>query len=175
MRFIIVASMLCFGGSVLAAETPPMENPGTQSPAAIDYQGFSLLSDEVREYRQGRLVSKEMFFNMAKDPDTIILDTRSKQAFDQGHIDGAVHLNFSDFTEEALAKTIKSKQTRILIYCNNNFTDDVNPFEKKKLELALNIPTFINLYGYGYKNIYELRDGVSIQDPEMQIVETKQH
>jgi hypothetical protein len=25
------------------------------------------------------------------------------------------------------------------------------------MPLALNIPTFINLYGYGYKNIYELK------------------
>ena len=26
----------------------------------------------------------------------------------------------------------------------------------KRISLALNIPTFINLYGYGYENIYEL-------------------
>ncbi len=33
---------------------------------------------------------------------------------------------------------------------------------QKGVTLALNIPTFINLYGYGYKNVYELGDLVPI-------------
>ena len=32
------------------------------------------------------------------------------------------------------------------------------------MELALNIPTFVNLHGYGYENVYELADLVSIED-----------
>jgi hypothetical protein len=32
------------------------------------------------------------------------------------------------------------------------------------ITLALNIPTYINLFGYGYKNVYELKDLVSIYD-----------
>ena len=28
---------------------------------------------------------------------------------------------------------------------------------RKSRPLALNIPTFINLHGYGYKNVYELK------------------
>ena len=65
-----------------------------------------------------------------------------------------------------------SSATRILIYCNNNFADDQIAFatkmarpvyrKTKPLTLALNIPTFINLYGYGYKNVYELSDLVSV-------------
>ena len=43
-----------------------------------------------------------------------------------------------------------------IIYCNNNFTDNIAPVRSKRARLALNIPTFINLYGYGYENIYEL-------------------
>jgi phage shock protein E len=39
------------------------------------------------------------------------------------------------------------------IYCNNNFADDRAPVATKKVELALNIPTFINLYGYGHENV----------------------
>ena len=30
--------------------------------------------------------------------------------------------------------------------------------------LALNIPTYINLYGYGYRNVYELNELVSVRD-----------
>ena len=72
------------------------------------------------------------------------------------HVKGAIHLNFSDFTEGKLAKVIPSKSTKILIYCNNNLDKDEMYFARKKATLALNIPTFINLYGYGYKNVYEL-------------------
>ncbi|MEE2877433.1 MAG: rhodanese-like domain-containing protein, partial [Pseudomonadota bacterium] len=52
----------------------------------------------------------------------------------------------------------------ILIYCNNNFEDDVEPVMLKRAPLALNIPTFINLVGYGYENVYELGELVSIRD-----------
>ena len=38
----------------------------------------------------------------------------------------------------------------------------------KPLTLALNIPTFINLYGYGYRNIFELGELVNTNDPRIQ-------
>ena len=173
MRALILCFALLFTSSVFAAENPPAPREQQAQPAFIDYQGFGLLTQEVRQHREQRLISKDLFLQMAQEENSIILDTRSKEAFDMGHIKGAVHLNFSDFTEGKLAKTIPSKDTRILIYCNNNFSDNVQPFLKKSIELALNVPTFINLYGYGYKNVYELRDSVSIHDPEMQIVATK--
>lgn len=28
----------------------------------------------------------------------------------------------------------------------------------REITLALNIPTYLNLYGYGYKNVYELNE-----------------
>jgi len=170
MKKLLIASTIVMTASFSAVATPPVKQ--MPADAEISYQGFMLLSEEVQKYRENRLVSKDTFFDMAKDPDTVILDTRSKEAFDMGHIKGAVHLNFSDITESKLAKVIGSKDRRILIYCNNNFTDNERPFLKKSVELALNVPTFINLYGYGYKNIYELKDAVSMHDPQMQIVET---
>jgi len=127
-------------------------------PSNIYYQGFNQLTNEVEKYRNTRLIDVYEFNKMLKEPNTILLDTRSRAAFETRHIKGAVHLNFSDFTEGKLAKVIPSKETRILIYCNNNFSGDVTAFASKMAPLALNIPTFINLYGYGYKNIYELKD-----------------
>ena len=56
---------------------------------------------------------------------------------------------------------------RSLIYCNNNFTDNVAPVMLKSAPLALNVPTFINLYGYGYENIYELDGAYSIEDADI--------
>ncbi|MDX1294586.1 MAG: rhodanese-like domain-containing protein [Hyphomonas sp.] len=131
----------------------------------VDYDGFVDLSAEIADARAARLVDLDTFNAMKADADTIILDTRSAEAFRMGHIDGAVHLNFSDFTQDKLAKVIPSRDTRILIYCNNNFTDNVAPVPVKRIELALNIPTFINLHGYGYENIYELDGAYSLTDP----------
>ena len=66
-----------------------------------------------------------------------------------------------------MADTIPSIATHILIYCNNNFMDDVTPVPLKRVELALNVPTFINLYGYGYQNIYELDGSYKMADPDI--------
>lgn len=144
-------AIVTFIGIGLAASA--QETPGS---AEIDFGGFMELSGEVFELREDRLLSLEQFNQMADAPDTIILDARSRYAFQMGHIDGAVNLPFADFTDEKLAEVIPSKDTRILIYCNNNFSDDAEPIPLKRVSLALNIPTFINLYGYGYENIYEL-------------------
>ncbi|WP_300379246.1 rhodanese-like domain-containing protein [Henriciella sp.] len=136
-------------------------------PADIDYRGFAQVSEKVMTYRESRKVSLAGFNEMRTQPDTIILDTRSRAAYEAGHIRGAVHLNFSDITDEALADLIPTRDTRILIYCNNNFTDDARPVMLKRSPFALNIPTFITLYGYGYENIYELGEQVSIHDADV--------
>jgi phage shock protein E len=52
-----------------------------------------------------------------------------------------------------------------LIYCNNNFRNNIRPVETKATPLALNISTFVNLYGYGYTNVYELGEAVDMNDP----------
>lgn len=125
-------------------------------PSKVDYDAFVNLTNEVQEYRKQRLLNFNDFLNHMNDESTLLLDTRSKEAYIKKHIKGAVHLNFSDFTDEKLAEVIPSKHTKILIYCNNNIDGDKINFATKRVPLALNIPTFINLYGYGYKNIYEL-------------------
>lgn len=132
----------------------------------VDYSGFENLTNEVDNFRKGRIVDVIEFKRMAKEPGTILLDTRSKSAYEARHIKGAVHLNFSDFTEEKLAKVIPSKNTRVLIYCNNNFSGDPVFMASKMPPLALNIPTFINLYGYGYKNIYELGSMLDVSETD---------
>ena len=145
---LTIATFVGIGLSASAQETPVS--------AEVDFAGFMDLGDEVFELRDSRLLSLEAFNDMAATPNTIILDARSRYAFEVGHVDGAVNLPFSDFTDEKLAEVIPNKDTRVLIYCNNNFSDDAEPIPLKRVSLALNIPTFINLYGYGYENIYEL-------------------
>ncbi|MGV6802390.1 MAG: rhodanese-like domain-containing protein [bacterium] len=143
------------------------------APSYIDYDGFLGLANEVDAYRQERLIDLESFLQMAQEEDTILLDTRSESAFAQGHLKGAINLPFSDFTEDKLQSLIGDTSRTILIYCNNNFSDNIAPVPLKRVDLALNVPTFINLYGYGYKNIYELDETISIYDPAIEFVSSE--
>jgi rhodanese-related sulfurtransferase len=138
----------------------------------IDYKGFLKISKTLQKVRQQRRVSVERFIKMAQEDDTIILDTRSAAAYKTKHIKGAIHLNFSDFTAQKLASVIPSKKTRILIYCNNNFRNGSASLVAKAPPLALNIPTFINLHGYGYTNVYELANAVNEKNTKLEFAGT---
>jgi hypothetical protein len=84
---------------------------------------------------------------------------------------------------------IPTPETTVLIYCNNNFDGNQIDFasksaparpssnrglgsqvasQEKPVQLALNVPTYINLYGYGYQNVYELGELVKVTDPRIQ-------
>ena len=136
-----------------------------QSAAQINYSGFRNLTDEVESYRAQRLVTLADFRRMAGEPNTIMLDARSADAYAQGHIEGAINLPFTDFTDQSLHQLLRDPNVRVLIYCNNNFTNNAQPVMLKRVDLALNIQTFINLYGYGYRNVYELADMIDFNDP----------
>ena len=135
--------------------------------ANIDYAGFETLTRDVAGYRQQRLLGWSAFARKAKQPGVLLLDARSADAFAAGHIQGAVNLPFTDFTPESLAAVIGDKDRPILIYCNNNFVNDAKPVQMKMRPLALNIQTFINLVGYGYPNVYELRSAIDFNDPKV--------
>ncbi len=122
----------------------------------INFNAFLADAVKVESHRAQRRVSVEEFVRLANTSGTIVLDTRSKAAFDRKHIKGARHLNFSDITKDSLAKVIPNPETRILIYCNNNFTNNSPAFASKAPAAALNIPTFVTLFTYGYRNVYEL-------------------
>lgn len=150
-----------------AFATPSLAQETAKGAPQVDYSGFQELTNDVSSYRAQRLIGVDVWMAKADEPDTLILDTRSASAYQMGHIEGAVNLPFSDFTDEKLAKVIGDNPNRtILIYCNNNFSDNIAPIISKRAPLALNIPTFINLVGYGYRNVWELGDEISIKDPE---------
>ncbi len=158
--------LLICGSAIMLAMLTPTASASDKNPQ-IDYEGFVHLSTELVDYRSSRLVSLDRFKQLAETDQAIILDTRSAAAFRQGHIRGAINLPLSDFTDAKLGKILGDKDRPILIYCNNNFRDDIAPVVKKSAPLALNIPTFINLYGYGYRNIFELDEIVAMDDPQV--------
>lgn len=147
---------------LLALPDDPAPNP------QIDYAGFTTLATDVRALRAKRLLDFAAFKAKAAEKHALILDARSADKFAEGHIAGAVNLPLTDFTAEALAEAIGPDRDRpILIYCNNNFSNNQAPVQTKAVQLALNIQTFINLVGYGYSNVRELNEVVDFNDPKV--------
>ena len=151
LTIALVAAALAAIGATSSAQSPrPLQNP------AIDMAGHLRLASEAAAHRDQRRVSEEQFLSLAAAPGTLILDARSKQKYDLLHIKGAVNLSFPDITIESLQRLIPDKATRILIYCNNNFIGAEEPFPSKLPSASLNLSTYIALYTYGYRNVYEL-------------------
>lgn len=63
---------------------------------------------------------------------------------------------------------IPDKATRILIYCNTNFRDAEGPFPTKLPSASLNLSTYIALYNYGYRNVYELGPLVDFKTSQLE-------
>lgn len=153
------ASSFVFGlllvSSVAVAADPPSTHSGIANPA-IDMDGFLRVTREAAEYRQSHRLSEQDFLRMSREPGTIVLDARSTEKFRLLHVKGAVNLSFPDITVDSLKQTIPDKNTRVLIYCNNNFTGAEKPFPTKLPSASLNLSTYVALYNYGYRNVYEL-------------------
>jgi len=180
-KILAAYAMLLFGSAVIAQDN-------SYPKAKVSFNDFKNLVAEVESHREKRLIDLNKFLKMSKEPGVIILDTRSTFRYERIHVKGAKHLSFTDFTQNNLAEVIPSFQTIILIYCNNNFDGNQTDFaskvampitrsgsiitaqfnsQEKPLMMALNIPTYINLYGYGYHNVYELNELVNVNDPRI--------
>lgn len=181
----LILTLFCLTGFMVHSQTTKnltiMTEQKQYPKALVDYDDFKNLVLKVEKERINHLVSLDVFLKMSHENNTIILDTRSDFRYNRKHLKGAIHIDFTDFTQQNLSKLIPDPNTKILIYCNNNFKGDqiefaskmalpVNTIEtqilsnQKPVMLALNIPTYINLYGYGYKNIYELDELVDVND-----------
>ena len=88
----------------------------SQTPSLVDYDSYEKIVLEVKEHRAERLISTDEFVEMSKMDDVVILDTRSKAMYTAKHIKGAIHLNFSDFTQNNLEDLLPSRDVKILIY-----------------------------------------------------------
>jgi phage shock protein E len=137
---------------------------------AIDMDGYLRVSREAAEHRETRRVSEAEFIRMSREPGTVILDARSRERFDELHVKGALNLSFPDIAIDSLAVALPDKNTRILIYCNNNFANAEGPFPVKIARASLNLSTYIALYSYGYRNVYELAPLIDLKASKLPFV-----
>jgi rhodanese-related sulfurtransferase len=181
MRIAVVAVALVVANVVLSQER-------TYPRAKVSFEDYKAIVAEVEAHRASRLIDLETFVAMSQEPGVVVLDARSALRYERIHVKGATNLSFTEFTEASLKRVIPSLDTKILIYCNNNFDGNQadfatkaaprlpspgglsalpSPAREEPLMMALNIPTYINLYGYGYRNVYELDELVHVRDPRV--------
>jgi hypothetical protein len=166
--FAIVALLVMFAASfVHAQKAREIPNP------SIDMKGFLKLAGEAAEHREKRRLTEEEFIAMAKESGVVVLDARSKQKFDELHIAGAVNLSFPDITVESLETLFPDKNQKILIYCNNNFAGEEQAFPRKMATASLNLSTYISLYTYGYRNVYELGPLLDVKTTKLELVKSE--
>ena len=134
---------------------------------AIDMPGYLQVAREAAAHRATRRVSEEEFIRMSREPGTVVLDARSREKYQELHVKGALNLPFPDIAIESLKATIPDQATRILIYCNNNFANAEGPFPAKIARASLNLSTYIALYSYGYRNVYELEPLIEMRSSKL--------
>jgi rhodanese-related sulfurtransferase len=121
----------------------PFTGKAQITPALVDFDAYEKLVTEVKEHRKTRLLNAEEFVKLSRQQKVIILDTRSDSMYAAAYVKGAIHLNFSDFTQANLAKIIPSYDYKILIYCNNNFVSKpiIKASTKEPADLTSYFPT----------------------------------
>jgi len=150
-RFMLAAVLTVAAAfHVTAQKVVDIPNP------SIDMKTFLDVAEKAAKHRASRRLTEDDFIRMSKEPGVVILDARSTKKFDELHIRGAVNLSFPDITVDSLAKTLPDKNATILIYCNNNFVNAEDAFPRKIAAASLNLSTYVSLYTYGYRNVYEL-------------------
>jgi len=151
------------------ADVAALQESGTPNPA-IDMSGYLRVASQAARYRAQRRVDTAEFVRMSQEPGTIVLDARSAEKYALMHVKGAINLSFPDIDVDSLARVLPDKGARILIYCNNNFVNERRAFPTKNANASLNLSTYIALYSYGYRNVYELAPLLDAKNPGLELV-----
>jgi len=151
-RVLHLASLACFACASVAAVAQQSAPPNP----AIDAAAYLRVATEAMQYRASHRLSEDEFIRYAGEPGTIVLDARSREKYSVLHVRGALNLSFPDIAVSTLAQVLPDKNARILIYCNNNFSNADEAFPSKLPSASLNLSTWVALYDYGYRNVYEL-------------------
>ena len=89
-------------------------------------------------------ISYEELIKMSKEKLVYIIDVRSSQEFEEGHLDGAINISVYNIENE-VEKIIKNKEDIIIVYCSSG----------TRSKNAKNI-----LEKLGYTNVYNLKNGI---------------
>lgn len=96
-----------------------------------------------RSFENKEISYKKLQEMMDKDKYAILLDVRSPQEFNEGHLSGAINIPLYDFKKKL--NKLPNKESLIIIYCTSGHRSKQ---AKEKLEKM------------GYENVYHLKNGL---------------
>lgn len=96
-----------------------------------------------RSFEDKEISYKELKKMMGKENNIILLDVRSKQEFNEGHLEGAINIPLYDLETEI--GRLPNKEEKIIVYCASG---NRSRQAKEKLEKL------------GYENVYNLKNGL---------------
>lgn len=98
-------------------------------------------------YRFKDSIYQDEIMNIVKNnKNVILLDVRSKQEYDEGHLKGAINIPVYELEYRA-EEELKNKQCVLIAYCSAGI--------RSKRAIAI-------LRKKGYRNLYNVEDGVRI-------------
>ncbi len=103
-EFILLAAFICFGVAVLKLVGNRMRSTAQGSPAAGNREPW-------------RTVPAQEAAQMLEAEGTIVLDVRTQEEYDGGHIPGAVCLPVETLTDGDLSVLLPDKQAPVVVYC----------------------------------------------------------
>lgn len=94
-------------------------------------------SNKTNDEKVNYVQAKEMIINDG----ALMVDVRTKDEYDEGHIEGAVLLPVDEITEDSVKKIVDSKDSIMIVYCKSGVRSNQAAIKLKEL---------------GYKNVYDL-------------------
>lgn len=78
--------------------------------------------------------------DLVTNEDAILIDVRTQSEYNEGHLDGAIHLDYETI-DKNIGKKVARKDTKIVVYCHSGRRSSA---AKKTLE------------DLGYTNVYDM-------------------
>ena len=102
------------------------------------------LKNKEKRYRTNEDIDMYKINEFMKKENTILIDVRSKQEYDEYHIPGAILIPSYEI-DSKVRNIVSDKQANIILYCQSGIRS------KKALEV---------LKEQGYSNVYNLQGGL---------------
>lgn len=102
-QLFLLAAVICFGMAILKFYSARMDRPSAK-PQASDKPWATITAEEAKT-------------RLDENPDTILLDVRTQEEYDGGHVPGAVCFPNEDILPELPLPF--EKDAEILVYCRS--------------------------------------------------------
>lgn len=93
---------------------------------------------------ENKEISYKKMMDMIKNSNINLIDVRSSQEYEEGHLDGAVNIPVYQIDKE-IEKFVSDKEDTIILYCSSGYRS------KEAKDILENL---------GYENVYNLKGGL---------------